>query len=108
MAEYPMGYTGSSSPTNFNYLLADVWWSLYPSGELPRYQVSQTPIGGQLLEYRNNVYLTATIPIGVRSYNFQGGPAPTPDRAIQLSALAALLGLRHQESAMHQNRAFHF
>src|SRR3954469_12072552 len=108
MAEYPMGYTGSSSATNFDYLLADVWWTLYPSEELPRYQVSLTPIGGQLLEYRANVYVAATIPIGVRSYNFQGGPASTPDRAIQLAALAGLLGLCHQESAMQQNRAFHF
>src|ERR1041385_8542825 len=108
MAEYPVGYTGSSSPTNFDYLLADVWWTLYPSGELPRYQVSQTPIGGQLLEYRANVYVSATIPIGVRSCNFQCGPGSTPDRAIQLAALAGLLGLRHQESAMQQNRAFHF
>src|ERR1041384_4500693 len=108
MAEYPVGYTGSSSPTNFDCLLADVWWTLYPSGELPRYQVAQTPIGGQLLEYRASVYLTAPVPTGVRSYNFQGGPGSTPDRAIQLAALAGLLGLRHQESAMQQNRAFHF
>ena len=108
MAEYPVGYTGSSSATNFDYLLADVWWTLYPSGELPWYQVSQTPIGGQLLEYHANVYVAATIPIGVRSYNFQGGPASTPDRAIQLAVLADLLGLCHQESAMQQNRAFHF
>src|SRR3954467_88281 len=104
MEEYPVGYTGSSSATNFDYLLADVWWTPYPSGEMPRYQVSQTPIGGKLLEYRANVYVTATIPIGVRSYNFQGGPASTPDRAIQLAALASLLGLLHQESAMQQNR----
>src|SRR3954469_963583 len=108
MAEYLVGYAGSSSPTNFDYLLADVWWTLYPSEELPRYQVSLTPIGGQLLEYRASVYVTATIPIGVRSYNFQGGPGSTPDHAIQLAALAGLLDLRHQESAMQQNRAFHF
>src|SRR3954470_16729369 len=103
-----MGYPGSPSATNFDYLLADVWWTLYPSGELPKYQVSQTPIGGPLLEYRANVYVSATIPIGVRSYNFQGGPASTPNRAIKLAALAGLLGLRHQESAMQQNHAFHF
>jgi len=108
MAEYPVGYTGSSSPTNFDYLLADVWWSLYPSGELPRYQVTQTPIGGQLLEYRASVSMTASVPTGVRSYNFQGGPGSTPDRAIHLAALAGLIGLRHQESAMQQSRAFHF
>ena len=108
MAEYPVGYTGSSSPTNFDYLLADMWWSFYPSGELPRYQVTQTPIGGQLLEYRARVYLTATVPTGVHSYNLQGGPGSTPDRAIQLAALAGLLGLRHQESVMQQSRAFHF
>src|SRR3954465_12829457 len=106
MAEYPVGYIGSSSSTNFDYLRADVWWTLYPSGELPRYQVSQTPIGGQLLEYRANLYVIATIPIGVCSYNFQGGPGSTPDHAIHLTALAGLLGLRHQESAMQQNRAF--
>src|SRR3954463_15758441 len=98
MAEYPMGSPGSPSATNFDYLLADVWWTLYPSGELPRYQVSQTPIGGQLLEYRASVYLTAPVPTGVRSYNFQGGPGSTPYRAIQLAALAALLALRPQES----------
>src|ERR1041385_6315019 len=108
MAEYPVGYAGSSSATNFDYLLADVWWTLYPSRELPRYQVSQTPIGGQLLEYRASVYVEATIPIGLLSYNFQGGPASTPDRAIQLAAMAGLLGLRHQESAMRPNRAFYF
>src|SRR4051812_37126368 len=108
MAEYPVGYAGSSSATNFDYLLADVWWTLYPSGEMPRYQVSQTPIGGQMLEYRANVYVIATIPIGVRSYNFQGGPASPQDRAIHLAALAGMLGLRHQESAMQQNRTFHF
>src|SRR3954464_9762072 len=108
MAEYPMGSTGSPSATNFDYLLPDVWWTLYPSGEFPRYQVSQTPNGGPLLEYRANVYMSATSPIGVRSYNFQGGPASTPDRAIQLAAMAGLLGLRHQESVMHQNRAFQF
>src|SRR3954463_6161127 len=103
MAEYPMGSPGSPSATNFDYLLADVWWTLYPSGELSRYQVSQTPIGGQLHECRASVYLTAPIPTGVRSYNFQGGPGSTPDRAIQLAASAGLLGLRHQESAMQQN-----
>src|SRR3954462_9315091 len=108
MAKYPMGSTGSPSATNFDYLLADVWWTLYPRGELPRYQVSLAPIRGQLFEYRASVYVAATIPIGVRSYNFQGGPASTPDRAIQLAAMAGLLGLRHQESAMHQNRALHF
>src|ERR1043165_8842951 len=108
MAEYPVGYAGSSSATNFDYLLADVWWTLYPSGELPRYQVAQTPIGRQLLEYRASVYLTALVPTGVCSYHFQGGPGSTPDRTIQLAALAGLLGLRHQESAMQQNRAFHF
>src|SRR3954468_10034305 len=108
MAEYPMGSTGSPSATNFDYLLADVWWTLYPSGELARYQVSQTPIGGPLLEYRANVYMSATIPIGVRASNAQAGPASPPEHAIQLAAMAGLLGLRPQESAMHQNRVFHF
>src|SRR3954471_2521116 len=98
MAEYPVGYAGSSSATNFDYLIADVWWTLYPSGELPRYQVYQTPIGGQLLEYRASVFMTSTVRTGVHTYNFQGGPGSTPDRAIQLVALAGLLGLRHLES----------
>ena len=66
------------------------------------------PIGGQLLEYRASVYVKATIPIDVRSYNFQGGPDSTRDRAIQVAALAGLLGLCRQESAMQQNHAFHF
>src|SRR4051812_6307475 len=102
MVEYPVGYQGYSSPTNFDYLLADVWWTLYPSGEVPRYQVSQMPLVGQILEYRANVFMSANLPISVRTYNFQGGPTATPDRAIQLAALAGLLGLRHQESAMQQ------
>src|SRR3954468_20300035 len=103
MEEYPAGYAGSSSsPANFDYLLADVWWTLYPSGEMPRYQVSQTPIGGQLLDYCASVYVTTTVPTGVHTYNFQGGPGSTPDCPIQLGALAGLLGLRHQESAMQQ------
>ena len=70
MAEYPVGYQGSSPPTNFDYLLADVWWTLYPSGEVPRYQVSQTPLGGQIVEYRANVFMSVNLPIGVRTYNF--------------------------------------
>src|SRR3954466_16276500 len=90
MAEYPVGYAGSSSATNFDYLLADVWWTLYPSGELPRYQVSQTRSGGQLLEYRASVYLTALVPTGAGDFNFQGGPGSTLNRAIQLAALAGL------------------
>ena len=108
MAEYSVGYQASSSPTNFDYLLADVWWTLYPSGEVLRYQVSQMPLGGQLLEYHANVFMTANLPIGMRTYNFHGGSASTPHRVVQLAALASLLGLRHQESPMQQNRAFHF
>src|SRR3954471_21321447 len=107
MAEYPVGYQSISAPTNFDYLLVDVWWTLYPNGEVPRYQVSQMPLGGQILEYRANFFMTTNLPIGVRTYNFQGGPASTPGRAVQLVALAGLLGLCHQESAMQQNRTFH-
>src|SRR4051812_49866530 len=44
----------------------------------------------------------------MRAYNLQGGFAPTQDRAVQLAALAGLAGLRQQESAMYQDRAFHF
>ena len=108
MAEYPVGYQSDLSPASFAYLLADVWWSLFPNGEVPRYQVLQTSLGGPILEYHAKVFMAVNLPIGTRTYNFQGGHASTPDRAIQLAALAGLTGLRHQESAMQQNRAFHF
>ena len=108
MAEYPLDHLSSPSPTSFAYLLADVWWSLFPNGEVPRYQVLQTSLRGPVLEYHAHVFMAVHLSIGMRTYNFQGGHASTPDRAIQLAALAGLTGLRHQESAMHQNRAFHF
>ena len=108
MAEYPLDHQSSPSPTSFAYLLADVWWSLYPSGEVPRYQVLQTTLGGPILEYHAKVYMAVTLLTGVRTYTFQGGHTSTPECAIQLAALSALSSLRHQESVMHQNRAFHF
>ena len=108
MAEYPIDHQPAPSPLSFAYLLADVWRCLYPSGEMPRYQVFQTPLGGLVLEYRANVFMAVNLSIGKRTYNFHGGYASTPDRAVQLAALAGLTGLRHQESAMQQNRAFHF
>ena len=95
MAEYPLDHQSSPSPTSFAYLLADIWWSLYPSGEVPRYQVLQTPLEGPVLEYHAKVFMAVNLPIGTRTYNFHGGYASTPDRAVQLAAMVGLTGLRH-------------
>ena len=108
MAEYPIDHQSAPIPLSFAYVLAEVWCCLYPSGEMPRYQVFQTPLGGLVLEYRANVFMAVNLSIGRRTYNFHGGYASTPDRVVQLAALVGLTGLRHQESAMHQNRAYHF
>ena len=46
--------------------------------------------------------------MGNRAYSFRGGYASTPDRAVQLAALASLTVFRHQERAMQENRAFQY
>ena len=89
-----------SSPLSFAYLLAEVWRCLYPSEEMPRYQVFQAPLGGSVLEYSAVVFLEASLPLGRHAYSFRGGHAATTDRAIQLAALTGLTSLRHQESMM--------
>ena len=108
MAKYPIDHQPAPTPLSFAYLLADVWRCLYPSGQRPWYQVFQIPLGGMILEYHAIVFMFVDLPIGRRTYNFHGGYASTPDLAVQLATLAALAGLHHQESAMQENRAFHF
>ena len=75
---------------------------------MPRYQVFQTPLAGLVLEYHANVLPSVTLPIGKRTYSLHGGYASTPEHAIQLDALEGLTFLCHQESAMQENRAFHY
>ena len=108
MAAYPLDHQLSPSPTIFAYLLADVWWSLYPNGEVPRYQVLQTSLGGAVLEYHAKVFMAVNLPIGMHTYNFPGWTCLYPRSCFQLSALAGLTGILHQESVMQQNRAFRF
>jgi hypothetical protein len=108
MASVPVDFNSAPAPLSFASLLWDVWRLLYPSGEMPRYQVFQTPIGGVVFEYQASVQLTANFPLGHRAYSFRGGYASTPDRAVQLAALAGLTVLRHQERAMQENRAFQY
>jgi hypothetical protein len=72
------------------------------------YQVFQIPLAGLVLEYHANVLLSIDVPLGKRTYSLHVGYASTPERAIQLAALAGLTVLRHQESAMQENRAFHY
>src|SRR3954466_9737790 len=105
MAVVPMDQLSPSSPLSFAYLLTEVWRCLYPSEEMPRYQVFQTPLEGSVLEYRVDVFMEATLPLGRHTYSFRGGHVATPDRAIQLAALTSLMSLRHQESMMQQDRA---
>ena len=82
MAEYPLDHISFPSPTSFAHLLADVWWTLYPNGDISLYQVTLIPIGGSMLEYRAKVLIAVNLPIGMRTYDFQGGFAPTPNCAI--------------------------
>jgi hypothetical protein len=108
MASILLNYDSAPAPLIFASLLRDVWRLLYPSGEMPWYQVFQIPIGGVLLEYQASVQLTVNLPLGNRAYSFRGGYASTPDRAVQIAALAGLTVLRHQERAMQENRAFQY
>src|SRR4051812_15245910 len=62
MAEYPLDHLSSPSPTSFAHLLADVWWTLYPIAEIPRYQVTPTTIGGSMLEYSAKVLMSSQPP----------------------------------------------
>src|SRR3954463_16360997 len=107
MVAVPTDQLSPSSPLSFGYLLAEVWRCLHPSEEMPRYQVFRVPLEGSVFEYRADVFVEASLPLGRHTYSFRGGHAATTDRAIQLAALAGLTSLRHQESTMQQNRAFH-
>ena len=106
MAAVPTDQLSPSSPLSFAYLLAEIWRCLHPSEEMPRYQVFRVPLEGSVVEYRADVFMEASLPLGRQTFSFRGGHAATTDRAIQLAALAGLTSLRHQESMMQQNRAF--
>src|SRR3954468_23039217 len=106
MAAVPTDQRSPSSPLSFAFLLAEVWRCLHPSEEMPRYQEFRVPLEGSVLEYRADVFMEASLPLGRQTYSFRGGHVATTNRAIQLAALAGLMSLRHQESTMQQNRAF--
>ena len=61
---------------------------------MPRYQVFQTSLARMVLEYHANVILSVDLPLGKRTYSLHGGYASTPDRAVQLAALAGLTIIR--------------
>src|SRR3954466_11029571 len=105
MAAVPMDQLSPSSPLSFACLLAEVWQCLYPNEEMPRYQVFQAPLGGSVLEYRADVFMEASLPLGRHTYSLHGGHVATIDRAIQLAALTGFTSLRHQESMMQQDCA---
>src|SRR4051812_29852709 len=106
MEAVPTDQLSLSSPLSFSYLLSKVLRCLYPSKEMPRYQVFQVLLGGSMTEYRADVFMAVNVPLGRHTYNFCGEHASTTDRAIQLATLLALTSLRHQESMMQQDRAF--
>ena len=95
MASVPIDYDSAPAPLSFASLLFDVWCLLYPSGEMPRYQVSQTPLAGLVLEYHANVLLSVDLPLGKRTYSLRGGYASTSECAVHLAALAGLTILHH-------------
>src|SRR3954470_15080087 len=106
MPAVPTDQLSPSSPLSFAFLLAEVWRCLYPSEEMPRYQVFQAPLEGSVLEYRADVFMEASLPLGRHTYSFRGGHAATTSRAIQLSTFTSLTSIRHLESMMQQDRAF--
>ena len=102
----PIAFSPTPSPLSFATLLGDMWRSIYPLGHPPPYQVFQFSAGGRILEYVAHVYLSTPIPIGKRTYSFHGGYGATPENVVQLSAMAAITGLRHQESLVQENSAY--
>jgi len=44
----------------------------------------------------------------MRTYSFHGGYDATPERAVQLAAMAGITGVRHQESMVQENRAYEY
>ena len=104
----PIEFSLTPAPLSFATLIGDMWHSIYPLGDPPHYQVFQSPAGGRILEYVAHVHLSAPIPVGKRTYSFHGGYGATPERAIQLAAMAGITGLRHQESMVQENRAYQY
>ena len=104
----PIAFSPTPAPLSFATLLGDMWRSIYPLGDPPHYQVFQFSAGGRIREYVSHVHLSAPIPVGKRTYSFHGGYGATPERAIQLAAMARITGLRHQESMVQENHAYQY
>ena len=100
----PIAFNPTHAPLSFAALLGDMWRSIYPLGDPPHYQVFQFSVGGRIQEYVAHVHLSAPIPVGKRTYSFHGGYGATPERTIQLAAMAGVAGLCHQESMVQENR----
>ena len=101
----PIEFSPTPAPLSFAALLGDMWHSIYPLGDPPHYQVFQFFAGGRIREYVAHVHLSAPIPVGKRTYSFHGGYGATPERAVQLAAMAGVTGLRHQESMVQVKMA---
>ena len=84
----PIAFSPTPSPLSFATLLGDMWRSIYPLEDPPHYQVFQFFARGRILEYVAHVHLSASIPVGKRTYSFPGGYGATPNRAVQLAAMA--------------------
>ena len=89
---YPFEY--EATPSSFPSLLRSVWLRLHPQGEDPVYQVYREELTDFVHEYRAEVFLFTSSPIGSLSRSTKGGPASTPEQAIQFAAVDALLDLR--------------
>ena len=101
----PIEFSPTPAPLSFATLLGDMWRSIYPLGDPPHYQVFQFSAGGRIREYVAHVHLSAPIPAGKCTYSLHGGYGATPERAVQLAAMAGVTGLRHQESMVQVKMA---
>ena len=104
----PIVFNPTPAPLSFSTLLGDMWRIIYPRGDPPHYQVLQFSAGGRILEYVAHVHLSAPIPIGKHTYSFHGGYGATPEQAVHLAAMAAIISLRRQESMVQENRAYQY
>ena len=107
-SDVPIEFSPTPAPLSFPALLGDMWCSIYPLGDPPHYQVFQFSAGGRIREYVSHVHLSAPIPVGKRTYSFHGGYDATPERVVQLAAMAGVTGLRHQESMVQENCAYQY
>ena len=104
----PIEFSPTPAPLSFAALLGDMWRSIYPLGDPPHYQVFQFSAGRRIWEYVAHVHLSAPILAGKCTESFHGGYGATPERVVQLAAMAAITGLRHQESLVQENRAYQY